>query len=332
MPHAFSGFGFCFTYVPSVVIVGFFFEKRRNLAMGIAAAGFGAGNFIFAPILRGMVHVFGWRGAMILTSGFCLNCCVLGALMCPVSYWAKSNLEISLKVPSKDRDDDSYMRQLANLFNISLIQDAKFMIFLLNNVLWNIGSLILLHLCADFALISGISKNNGAILISTLGGCSLLGRVAIAFLGSHKCCNRFMVFIVSTGLSGLAILLFPVYRNMFAFASWTAVYGLSFGIQLGVLAVVTAELFGVERLTSAYGYLMFGNGAGAMLGPPIAGNDYGTFHASLRHLTNVHPVCLINMYNQYVLKVHKFFHNMESLYLWLLTRGMESYIFPFQKS
>lgn len=198
--------------------------------------------------------------------------------MCPVSYWAKSNLEISLKVPSKDRDDDSYMRQLANLFNISLIQDAKFMIFLLNNVLWNIGSLILLHLCADFALISGISKNNGAILISTLGGCSLLGRVAIAFLGSHKCCNRFMVFIVSTGLSGLAILLFPVYRNMFAFASWTAVYGLSFGIQLGVLAVVTAELFGVERLTSAYGYLMFGNGAGAMLGPPIAGWIYEATH------------------------------------------------------
>ena len=53
--------------------------------------------------------------------------------------------------------------------------------------------------------------------------------------------------------------------------SASAIYGLAFGTQVGVLAVVTVELFGVQKLTSAYGYLMFGNGAGAMMGPPIAG-------------------------------------------------------------
>ena len=47
----FLGLGFCCIYVPSVVIVGHYFQIRRQLAMGLAAAGFGAGNFIFAPIL-----------------------------------------------------------------------------------------------------------------------------------------------------------------------------------------------------------------------------------------------------------------------------------------
>ena len=210
-----------------------------------------------------------------VTSGFSLNCCALGALMCPVRYWGKE--EITTKPISKDADNDSYMRQIANIFNVSLLKDARFMLFLANNVLWNVGSLILLHFCADFAFLSGISKNQGAILISTLGGCSLLGRVAIAVIGSHRMCNRFYVFIVSTAISGLAILMFPVYRHFFAFSIWTATYGLSFGCQVGVLAVVTAELFGVDRLTSAYGYLMFGNGAGAMLGPPIAGRLFALF-------------------------------------------------------
>ena len=241
------------------------------MAMGLAAAGFGGGNFIFAPILRGLVQVFGWRGAMMITSGFCLNCCVLGALMCPVSYWAKASSEYTMKPISKDSDNDSYMRQLANLFNISLLKDVKFILFLTNNILWNIGSLILLVTCTDYARLTGVGKNRGALLISTIGLCSLLGRVGIAILASHRKCNRFYVFILGTAVSGVAIAMFPVVTSMVVFMTWSAIYGLSFGVQVGVLAVVTAELFGIERLTSAYGYLMFGNGAGAMMGPPIAG-------------------------------------------------------------
>lgn len=259
-----AGFGFCLIYVPSVVIVGLFFDKRRNLAMGLAAAGFACGNFIFAPLLRVLIHLLGWRGAMIISSGLCLNCCVLGAMLCPVTLWTKEYEEKSQ--PPK--------ATLSALFNISLLRDPKFVIFLLNNILWNIGSLILLVICTDYAWHRGIPKDKGAVLVSTVGFGSLIGRVLIALGASHPRCNRFLVFVVSTAISGVAISFYPVHDSFMWLVICSATYGLFFGFQLGVLAVVTSELFGVERLTSAYGYLMFGNGAGAMMGPPIAGWIY----------------------------------------------------------
>lgn len=229
--------------------------------MGLGAAGFACGNFIFAPLIRVLIQQFGWRGAMIISSGFCLNCCVMGALLCPVTLWTSGY----------DIHKSDKRTNLARLFNISLFKDLKFVIFLANNILWNIGSLILLVICTDYALHKGIPKNRGAVLISTVGLGSLIGRVMVALFASYPRCNRFVVFIISTAISGVAIGFYPVHDSFLSLLICSAVYGLFFGFQVGVLAVVTAELFGVEKLTSAFGYLMFGNGAGAMMGPPIAG-------------------------------------------------------------
>ena len=201
-----------------------------------------------------------------MCSGICLNCCVLGALLSPLSLWSKE-----CKVVQKTSE-----KKAESIFNLSLLKDASFIIFLFNNILWNIGSLILLVICTDYAYKQGIAKSQGAILISVVGLCSLIGRLMVALLANHKCCNRFFIFIASTAVSGVAIGLYPVAKTLAIMIFFSAMYGLFFGAQVGVLAVVTAELFGVERLTSAYGYLMFGNGAGAMLGPPIAGNVWFT--------------------------------------------------------
>lgn len=41
-----AGIGFGLIYVPAIVSVGFYFEKRRSLAMGIAVCGSGLGKII----------------------------------------------------------------------------------------------------------------------------------------------------------------------------------------------------------------------------------------------------------------------------------------------
>ncbi len=196
----------------------------------------------------------------------------------PVSYWGKERVilpkptEGSIHTLNMEKSHERVLvRDKKNLFNWVLLKDVKFLIFLFNNILWNIGSLILLVICTDFAHKHGVPKESGAMLISAIGFCSLIGRVGIAFTGGHQSCNRFYIFIASTAVSGLAIALFPMSGKYASMLTFSIIYGLAFGIQVGVLAVVTVELFGVRLFTSAYGYLMFGNGAGAMLGPPIAG-------------------------------------------------------------
>ncbi len=57
-------------FTPIVVGVGFYFDKRRALATGIAVCGSGAGTFVFAPLTHWLLETYAIRGTfLILVSG-----------------------------------------------------------------------------------------------------------------------------------------------------------------------------------------------------------------------------------------------------------------------
>lgn len=76
-----SGIGLGFAYVTAVVSIAFWFEKKRNLAIGIGASGTGLGTFIYAPFTQWLIETFGWRSTTLILAGTMLNICVCGALM-----------------------------------------------------------------------------------------------------------------------------------------------------------------------------------------------------------------------------------------------------------
>lgn len=76
-----SGLGLGLGYVTAVVSVAFWFDKRRTLAVGLAASGTGIGTFAFAPLTDWLLYEFGWRGTTMILGGIFLNCCVCGMLM-----------------------------------------------------------------------------------------------------------------------------------------------------------------------------------------------------------------------------------------------------------
>ena len=51
-----TGIGFGLIYLPAIVSVSMYFEKRRAFATGIAVCGSGLGTFIMAPVTKGYVH------------------------------------------------------------------------------------------------------------------------------------------------------------------------------------------------------------------------------------------------------------------------------------
>ncbi|KAG0710024.1 Monocarboxylate transporter 12 [Chionoecetes opilio] len=76
-----TGLGLAVCYVAAIVIVAFYFEKKRSLATGIAVAGSGIGTFLFAPLIQHLMDNWGWRLSFILLAGVLLNMVVCGALM-----------------------------------------------------------------------------------------------------------------------------------------------------------------------------------------------------------------------------------------------------------
>ena len=71
-------------YLPAIVMVGFYFDKRRALATGIAVCGSGIGGFIFAPLCEFLISTYGWKGATWIIAGICLNGVVTGCLFRPL--------------------------------------------------------------------------------------------------------------------------------------------------------------------------------------------------------------------------------------------------------
>jgi len=76
-----SGFGLSLCYVAAVVIVAYYFDKKRSLATGLSVCGSGIGTFIFAPLNHVLLSYYGWRGCTLILAGLFLNLCVFGMLM-----------------------------------------------------------------------------------------------------------------------------------------------------------------------------------------------------------------------------------------------------------
>ncbi|XP_013774953.1 uncharacterized protein LOC106459835 [Limulus polyphemus] len=89
-----SGFGLALCYVTSIVIVAYYFEKKRALATGLAVCGTGIGTFVFAPLTIVLLEKYEWRGTLLILSGFFLNIVVFGSLMRDLEISPKE-LEVS---------------------------------------------------------------------------------------------------------------------------------------------------------------------------------------------------------------------------------------------
>ena len=76
--------GFGLIYLPAIVSVSMYFEKKRAFATGIAVCGSGLGTFLMAPLVHELIDRHGWEKAIVITGAIVLLCVLLGALLRPI--------------------------------------------------------------------------------------------------------------------------------------------------------------------------------------------------------------------------------------------------------
>lgn len=70
--NLFTGIGLCMIYLPAVLTVGFYFEKWRALATGLALCGSGFGTFAMGPLTSTLLENLGsWRLTILVHAGLC---------------------------------------------------------------------------------------------------------------------------------------------------------------------------------------------------------------------------------------------------------------------
>ncbi|XP_071086236.1 monocarboxylate transporter 14-like [Haliotis cracherodii] len=79
-----AGLGLGLSYTPSVVIVSYYFDKKRTIVTSVALSASGIG-FLLAPIVfRYLLDNFAWRESLVILAGICIHITVFGALMFPI--------------------------------------------------------------------------------------------------------------------------------------------------------------------------------------------------------------------------------------------------------
>lgn len=109
-----AGLGLGLVYVTAVVSIAYWFEKKRNLAVGLGACGTGVGTFIYAPMTQYFIDEYGWRGTILLLSGTLLNLCVCGCVMRDPEWWTLEQSQQNVKVLKKGERKNSSSLSIAS--------------------------------------------------------------------------------------------------------------------------------------------------------------------------------------------------------------------------
>ena len=241
------GLGAACAYVPTLAIVGGWFTKRRNAALGVAATGTGCGMLVMPPVAATLIEQFGWRHAnMILGVG----CALLLAICASVSE----------RPPLASPSSHSVGR---------VVRSPAFAMLYVSWILATAALFIPFVFLPAFALDLGVSQVMAAALISLLGGMSVIGRLGLGLVSDHVGTLRlFKVATLAMGASYLLWLAAADYGWLLVFA---AVLGLGYGVRIALMPVILIELFGLQRLGAVLGVFFTATGVSALVGPPLAG-------------------------------------------------------------
>ncbi|CAK1555410.1 unnamed protein product [Leptosia nina] len=98
-----GGIGFCMIYMPAVLTVGFYFERWRALATGLALCGSGVGTFVFAPLTAELIGNLGWRTSVVANGALVLICLLCGLMFRPIN-------PVRVTLADQNEEDDTSRR------------------------------------------------------------------------------------------------------------------------------------------------------------------------------------------------------------------------------
>lgn len=207
--------------------------------MGIAATGTGFGMLAVPPLCAFLIEHFGWRTAVLALAGISGVGLAMSAM---------------LVRPAPRRSAPS----LSEPFSL-LIGSRAFVQIYISWVVGTTALFIALVFLPSFAVSRGADPVAASLLISAIGGASVLGRLGVGYAATDLRALFFYKTAVLAMAASYAIWLFLTdYNWLLVFAS---VLGIAYGVRIALVAPVLIALFGTNRLGGLLGTFFTATGA-----------------------------------------------------------------------
>ena len=242
------GLGIACGYVPTVAVVGGWFMRRRNTALGIAVAGIGCGTLVVAPVAAALIERLGWRATfdvMAVASAVVLLICAFVVRRPPVHV---------APVPFQIRE---------------VFRGSTFRLLYASSVLSSMGLFTPFVFLPAFARDHGSTEVAAATLVGLIGGASVVGRLGLGALADRLGVVR--LYQLCYLVVGLCFVLWLIADSYLMLVLFALILGVGYGGYVALSPAVLAHFYGTQRLGSVLGALYTSGGIGVLMGPPVAG-------------------------------------------------------------
>jgi predicted MFS family arabinose efflux permease len=249
------------------------FTERRGLVMGVLTASTATGQLIFLPALATVVTGHGWRSAPLVVAGATL-------LVMPIIWWLMRDQprDVGLRPygetgPVKTETilaGNPAKRAIDTLLEAVKVRDF----WLLAGSFFVCGAstngLIGTHLVSA-AFDCGIPEVRAAGLLAVMGLFDLVGTTASGWLSDRYNC-RYLLFVYY-GLRGLSLLFLPqaLLGSTTMLGVFAVFYGLDWIATVPPTVRLSAEVFGREKASIVFGWVVAAHQVGAAFATYAAG-------------------------------------------------------------
>ena len=241
------------------------FTRGRGLMSGLVKTGAGIGQLIVPLFAAFFILRHGWRDATMVVGLVALIVMVIAAQVVrrdPKSLglrpWGDDQKEIANDVTQEAGLD---LKQAVRTRQFWLISMAKL-------ADWYCLFTIIIHV-VPHGMDQGLEPATAAIVLSVIGGCSILGRLVLGagfdYLGTKR---SLLIAFALLFLSVVFLQLLSDPRWLFVFAF---VYGIGHGGFFAIASPSVAEYFGTRSHGVIFGIVMFTGSIGGTLGPWLSG-------------------------------------------------------------
>lgn len=264
-----TGLGLALNFQPSLIMLNLYFNEKRPLANGLAAAGSPVALCCLSPLGQFFQHQYGWRGGFLILGGLLLNCCACGALMRP------------LLPPRRNRElETEKVQTKRKLLDFTVFRDRGFVIYTVAASTMVLGLFVPPVFVVNYAKSLNYEDTKSALLLTILGLVDMFARPACGLIAGMKsvrprCVYLFSFSMIFNGCTDLICSSANTYAGLVLFCVF---FGISYGMVGALQFEVLMALVGTEKFSSAIGLVLLMEAMAVLVGPPGAGRLLDATH------------------------------------------------------
>uniref|UniRef100_A0A8W4FEG6 Solute carrier family 16 member 3 n=1 Tax=Sus scrofa TaxID=9823 RepID=A0A8W4FEG6_PIG len=262
-----TGLGLALNFQPSLIMLNRYFNKRRPMANGLAAAGSPVFLCALSPLGQLLQDHYGWRGGFLILGGLLLNCCVCAALMRP------------LEAPG-GRQGPGPQRPARRLLDLSVFRDRGFVIYAVAASVMVLGLFVPPVFVVSYAKDLGVPDTRAAFLLTVLGFIDIFARPTAGFVAGLKRVRPYSVYLFSFAMffNGFTDLTGSTAGDYGGLVVFCIFFGISYGMVGALQFEVLMAIVGTQQFSSAIGLVLLLEAVAVLIGPPSGGKLLDATH------------------------------------------------------